>query len=181
MQFICCTGTSGCWLDIPRSFWGRDKDFIADLWVRDARRGTSGPRHNSPMARESSGREPPGIIKVATSDPITENEEGRPCCAPRRGRTCAPGIPITTHTPADSTCSLADRPGAGANPHRGRRRQMASRTCTSGTSATRLLDPDYHRELAELGVWLGWDINNPFGGGDRTGRCCLRGRAGPTT
>ena len=25
------------------------------------------------------------------------------------------------------------------------------------------LDPDYHRELARLGVWLGWDINNAFG------------------
>jgi predicted metal-dependent phosphotriesterase family hydrolase len=24
-------------------------------------------------------------------------------------------------------------------------------------------DKEYHRELARLGVWLGWDINNPFG------------------
>ena len=28
------------------------------------------------------------------------------------------------------------------------------------------LDPDYHRELARLGVWLGWDINTPFGSAD---------------
>jgi predicted metal-dependent phosphotriesterase family hydrolase len=25
------------------------------------------------------------------------------------------------------------------------------------------LDPEYHHELARLGVWLGWDINNPGG------------------
>ena len=39
------------------------------------------------------------------------------------------------------------------------------------------LDPDYHRELARLGVWLGWDVNNPFG----PPPICLLGRKGPTT
>ena len=56
VQFICCTG---CWLDIPRSFWGRDKDFIADLWVREIEQGIDGTDIKA------------GVIKVATSDPIS--------------------------------------------------------------------------------------------------------------
>ena len=35
-------------------------------------------------------------------------------------------------------------------------------TYTWGISTT-LSTPDYHRELARVGVWLGWDINNPLG------------------
>ena len=138
VQFICCTG---CWLDIPRSFWGRDKDFIADLWVREVEVGIDGTDIKA------------GIIKVATSDPITENEELMLRASARTHlRT---GIPITTHTPADSTIGLEQvriLTEEGVEP------QDIYIGHLSNT-----LDPDYHRELARLGVWLGWDINNPFG------------------
>ena len=85
VQFICCTG---CWLDIPRSFWGRDKDFIADLWVREIEQGIDGTDIKA------------GIIKVATSDPITEHEELMLRASARTHLRTS--VPITTHTPADS-------------------------------------------------------------------------------
>ena len=85
VQFICCTG---CWLDVPRSFWGRDQDFIADLWVREIEQGI-----------ERTGIKA-GIIKVATSDPINEQEELMLRASARTHlRT---GVPITTHTPPES-------------------------------------------------------------------------------
>jgi len=60
VQFICCTG---CWLDVPRSFWGRTPEFIAALWSREIEEGIDGTGIKA------------GIIKVATSDPISEHEE----------------------------------------------------------------------------------------------------------
>ena len=138
VQFICCTG---CWLDIPRSFWGRDKDFIADLWVREIEQGIDGTEIKA------------GIIKVATSDPITEHEELMLRASARTHlRT---GVPITTHTPADSRIGeeqVRILTEEGVEPHH---------IYVGHLSNT--LDPDYHRELARLGVWLGWDIHNPFG------------------
>ena len=138
VNFICCTG---CWLDIPRSFWGRDKEFIADLWVREIEEGIDGTDIRA------------GIIKVATSDPITENEELMLRASARTHlRT---GVPITTHTPPQSRVGerqvriLCDEGVAPQNIYIGHINQT--------------LDPDYHRELARLGVWLGWDINNPYG------------------
>ena len=68
-------------LDVPRSFLGRDKDFIADLWVREIEQGI-----------ERTGIKA-GIIKVATSDPITEQKELM-LRAPRPGHTCAPAFPL---------------------------------------------------------------------------------------
>ena len=138
VQFICCTG---CWLDVPRSFWGRDKDFIADLWVRELEQGIEGTGIKA------------GIIKVATGDPITEQEELMLRASARTHlRT---GVPITTHTPAESRIGeeqVRILQEEGVEPHN-----------IYVGHVNNTLDPDYHRELARLGVWLGWDINNPFG------------------
>ena len=138
VNFICCTG---CWLDIPRSFWGRDKEFIADLWVREIEEGIDGTDIRA------------GIIKVATSDPITEQEELMLRATARTHlRT---GVPITTHTPPQSRVGerqlhiLIEEGVEPQNIYIGHINQT--------------LDPDYHRQLARLGVWLGWDINNPYG------------------
>ena len=64
-------------------------------------------------------------------------------------------MPITTHTPAQSR--LAEEQvrilkEEGVEPH-----QIYIGHINNTP------DKDYHRELARLGVWLGWDINNPFG------------------
>ena len=138
VQFICCTG---CWLDIPRSFWGRDKDFIADLWVREIELGIDGTDIKA------------GIIKVATSDPITENEELMLRASARAHlRT---GVPITTHTPAESRIGIEQvriLEEEGVESHH-----------IYVGHLNNTIDPEYHRELTRLGVWLGWDINNPFG------------------
>ena len=138
VHFICCTGS---WLDIPRSFWGRDKDFVADLWVREIEQGIDGTEIKA------------GIIKVATSDPISETEELMLRASARTHlRT---GVPITTHTPAESRIGLEQvriLEEEGVEPHQ---------IYVGHLSNT--LDPGYHRELVRLGVWLGWDINNPFG------------------
>ena len=138
VQFICCTG---CWLDIPRSFWGRDADAIADLWVREIEEGIDGTGIQA------------GIIKVATSDPITQEEDRMLRASARTHRRT--GVPITTHTPPQSRIGeqqvriLTDE---GVDPHN-----------IYVGHINQTLDPDYHRELGRLGVWLGWDINNPFG------------------
>ncbi len=138
VNFICCTG---CWLDIPRSFWGRTPDFVADLFVREIEVGIDGAGIKA------------GIIKVATSDPITEHEELMLRASARAHlRT---GVPITTHTPAQSRVGerqvriLTEEGVEPQNIYVGHINQT--------------LDPDYHRELGRLGVWLGWDINNPYG------------------
>ena len=138
MNFVCSTG---CWLDIPRSFWWRDKEFIADLWVRDIEVGMDGTDIKA------------GMIKVATNDPISEHEELMFRAAARTHlRT---GVPITTHTPPTSRVGerqveiLLEEGVEPQNIYVGHINQT--------------LDPDYHRELARLGVWLGWDINNEFG------------------
>ena len=138
VNFVCCTG---CWLDIPRSFWWRDKEFIADLWVREIEEGIDGTGIKA------------GIIKVATSDPITDHEELMLRASARTHlRT---GVPITTHTPPMSRVGerqvqiLTEEGVEPQNIYVGHINQT--------------LDPDYHRELARLGVWLGWDINNPLG------------------
>ena len=141
VQFICCTG---CWLDIPRSFWGRDKDFIADLWVREIEQGIDGTDIKA------------GVIKVATSDPISEQEELMLRASARTHlRT---GVPISTHTPTSSRIGeeqVRILKEEGVEPHQ---------IYVGHLSNT--LDPDYHHELARLGVWLGWDINSPHGSAD---------------
>ena len=138
VQFICCTG---CWLDIPRSFWGRTPEFIAALWTREIESGIDGTGIKA------------GIIKVATSDPISENEELMLRSAAKTHlRT---GVPITTHTPAQSRIGeeqVRILKEEGVDPH-----QIYIGHINNTP------DKEYHRELARLGVWLGWDINNPFG------------------
>ncbi len=138
VNFICCTG---CWLDIPRSFWNRDKEFIADLWVREIEEGIEGTGIKA------------GIIKVATEDPITEQQELMLRAAARTHlRT---GVPITTHTPPQSR--------VGERQVRILTEEGVEPQSIYVGHINQTLDPDYHRELARLGVWLGWDINNPFG------------------
>ena len=138
VQFICCTG---CWLDIPRSFWGRTSEFIAALWAREIEIGIDGTGIKA------------GIIKVATSDPISENEELiLRSAAKTHLRT---GVPVTTHTPAQSRVGeeqVRILKEEGVEPH-----QIYIGHINNTP------DKEYHRELARLGVWLGWDINNPFG------------------
>ena len=138
VQFICCTG---CWLDIPRSFWGRTPEFIAALWTREIESGIDGTGIKA------------GIIKVATSDLISENEELMLRSANKTHlRT---GVPITTHTPAQSRIGeeqVRILKEEGVDPH-----QIYIGHINNTP------DKEYHRELARLGVWLGWDINNPFG------------------
>ena len=138
VQFICCTG---CWLDIPRSFWGRTPEFIAALWTREIESGIDGTGIKA------------GIIKVATSDPISENEELMLRSAAKTHlRT---GVPVTTHTPAQSRVGeeqVRILKEEGVEPH-----QIYIGHINNTP------DKEYHRELARLGVWLGWDINNPFG------------------
>ena len=138
VQFICCTG---CWLDIPRSFWGRTPEFIAALWTREIESGIDGTGIKA------------GIIKVATSDPISENEELMLRSAAKTHlRT---GVPITTHTPSQSRIGeeqVRILKEEGVDPH-----QIYIGHINNTP------DKEYHRELARLGVWLGWDINNPFG------------------
>ena len=77
-------------LDVPRSFWGRDQDFIADLWVREIEQGI-----------ERTGIKA-GIIKVATSDPITEQEELMLRASARTHLRTGVPITTTTHTPPES-------------------------------------------------------------------------------
>ncbi len=138
VQFICCTG---CWLDVPRSFWGRTPEFIAALWAREIEVGIEGTDIRA------------GIIKVATSDPITEHEDLMLRSAAKTHlRT---GVPITTHTPPQSRVGekqVSILREEGVEPHH-----------IYIGHINNTLDKDYHRELAKLGVWLGWDINNPFG------------------
>ena len=138
VQFICCTG---CWLDIPRSFWGRTPEFIAALWTREIESGIDGTGIKA------------GIIKVATSDPISENEELMLRSAAKTHlRT---GVPITTHTPAQSRI--------GEEQVRILKEEGVDPLQIYIGHINNTPDKEYHRELARLGVWLGWDINNPFG------------------
>ena len=138
VNFICCTG---CWLDIPRSFWGRTPDFIAALWAREIEVGIEGTGIRA------------GIIKVATSDPISEQEELMLRSAAKTH--LLTGVPVTTHTPAQSRVGekqVSILKEEGVEPH-----QIYIGHINNTP------DKDYHRELTRLGVWLGWDINNPFG------------------
>ncbi|MFQ6026664.1 MAG: phosphotriesterase [Dehalococcoidia bacterium] len=138
VQFICCTG---CWLDVPRSFWGRTPEFIAALWAREIEEGIEGTGIKA------------GIIKVATSDPISEQEELmlRSAAATHRKT----GVPITTHTPAQSRIGerqvdiLKEEGVEPKNVYVGH--------------INNTLDKEYHRNLVKQGAWLGWDINHPFG------------------
>ncbi|CAI8037667.1 Phosphotriesterase homology protein [Geodia barretti] len=65
------------------------------------------------------------------------------------------GVPITTHTPAESRI--------GVEQVRILKEEGVEAHHVYVGHLNNTLDPDYHRELARLGVWLGWDINNPFG------------------
>ena len=138
VQFICCTGS---WLDISWSFRGRSPDLIASLWTREIEEGIEGTGIRA------------GIIKVATSDPIREQEELMLRAAARTHNST--GVPITTHTPPQSRVGelqVKILKEEGVEPH----------SIYVG-HLNNTLDKDYHRALARLGVWLGWDINNPLG------------------
>ena len=141
VQIICCTG---CWLDVPRSFWGRSPDFIASLWVREIEEGIEGTGIKA------------GVIKVATSDPILEPEELMLRAAARTHQRT--GVSITTHTPGSSRVGeeqirIFEQEGVELN-----------RVYIGHINNT--LDKDYHSNLVDKGVYLGWDINNPKGNPD---------------
>ena len=125
----------------PRSFWGRSADFIASLWVREIEEGIEGTGIRA------------GIIKVATSDPISEHEELMFRAAARAHQIT--GVPITTHTPAQSRVGEAQI------------RILAEEGVEPGQvyigHINNTLDKEYHAKLVESGVFLGWDINNPKG------------------
>ena len=63
--------------------------------------------------------------------------------------------PIPTHTPPEAR--IGEKQGSilkeeGVEPHH-----------IYMGHINHTLDPEYHRELGRLGVWLGWDVNNPLG------------------
>ncbi len=144
VQIICCTG---CWLDVPRSFWGRSPDFIASLWVREIEEGIEGTGIKA------------GIIKVATSDPILEQEELMLRAAARTHQRT--GVPITTHTPLQSR--------VGEEQIRILKQEGVELGRVYIGHINNTLDKDYHAKLVESGVFLGWDINNPGGHPDLPG------------
>lgn len=138
VHVICCTGS---WLDVSRSFWGRSPDFIASLWVREINEGIEGTGIKA------------GIIKVASSDPITEPEELMFRSAARTHNLT--GIPITTHTPARSR--------VGEQQLRILQEEGVDLRWVYVGHANNTLDRDYHVTMMSKGAWLGWDINNPKG------------------
>jgi phosphotriesterase-related protein len=75
---------TGLWRDIPRFFWERDPDFIADVFIHEIEDGI-GP-----------GRIKAGVIKVANDQEGVTPEAKRVLRA--AARACkASGVPITTH------------------------------------------------------------------------------------
>ena len=130
VNFICCTGC--CWTS-PAASGGATRTSSPTSGVREVEEGIDGTGIKA------------GIIKVATSDPITEHEELMLRASARTHlRT---GIPITTHTPPMSRVG---------------ERQVAILT-EEGVEPQNIyvghinqtLDPDYHRELARLGGGAG--------------------------
>jgi phosphotriesterase-related protein len=82
VQVIACTGM---YIDIPRYFYSRSADVMAELFVREVREGIAG-----------SGIKP-GIIKCATDEAgmtVQVEKAVRACARAHR----ATGVPITTHT-----------------------------------------------------------------------------------
>ena len=138
MQIVCATGS---WLDIPRSFWGRTPEFIADLWSREIEQGIDGTDIKA------------GVIKVATEDPITEHQELMLRAAARTHHRT--GVPITTHTPPLTNIGLEqirifEQEGVSIN-----------NVYIGHVNNT--INRDYHVAMMEKGAYLGWDINNSLG------------------
>ena len=136
MQFICATG---CWLDVPRSFWGRSPDYIASLWIREIEVGI-----------ERTGIKA-GIIKVATSDPIQEPEQLMLRASAKAHKQT--GVPISTHTPRSSRIGeeqIRILQEEGVDPHS----VYIGHACNT-------LDLEYHKRMLDTGVYLGWDIYFP--------------------
>jgi len=137
VQFICCTG---CWLDVPRSFWGRTPEFVAALWSREIEEGIEGTGIKA------------GIIKVATSDPISEHEELMLRSAAKTH--LHTGVPITTHTPPQSWVGekqINILKEEGVEPHH-----------IYIGHINNTPDRDYHRELARVGRLAGLGYKQSF-------------------
>jgi phosphotriesterase-related protein len=81
MQVVVATGL---WRDIPRFFWDRDPNFLADVFTREIRQGMGSSRIKA------------GVIKVANDqEGVTPQGE---MVLRAAARTCkATGVPITTH------------------------------------------------------------------------------------
>lgn len=82
VHIICATGS---WLDTPRSLWDKSPETIASLWTREIQDGIEGTKIK------------PGVIKVATSETISEVEELMLRSAAKTQ--LQTGVPISTHTP----------------------------------------------------------------------------------
>ena len=138
MQFICATGA---WLDIPRSFWGRTPDFIANLWSREIEQGIEGTDIKA------------GVIKVATEDPISDHEELMLRAAARTHHRT--GVPITTHTPPVTSVGLEQI--------RILEEEGVDMKNVYIGHVNNTIDRDYHVAMMQKGAYLGWDINNSIG------------------
>ena len=136
MQLICSTG---CWLDVPRSFWGRSPDYVASLWIREIEEGI-----------ERTGIKA-GIIKVATSDPIQDSELLMLRASARAHKQT--GVPITTHTPRDSQI--------GEEQIRILQEEGVDPCCIYIGHVCNTLDLAYHERMLDKEVYLGWDIYFP--------------------
>jgi phosphotriesterase-related protein len=146
VNIICSTGSH---LYIPRTFYETmfpwmqpmSPDRVADLWVREIEVGIEGTGIKA------------GIIKVSTNDPIRPPEELMLRAAARTHlRT---GLLITTHTPMKSRVGLEQL--------RILKAEGVDLTKVYVGHVNSTLDADYHKRIADQGVWLGMDHFHPAG------------------
>ena len=127
---------TGLWRDIPRFFWERDPDFIADVFIHEIQDGIGPERIKA------------GVIKVANDqEGVTPQAE---LVLRAAARACkATGVPITTHQWAPAQVG---------------RRQLEifldegvdmSRVCIGHSADT--TDVDYLEGLLKRGVYLSMD------------------------
>jgi phosphotriesterase-related protein len=127
---------TGLWRDIPRFFWDRGPDFIADVFVREIQEGI-GPK-----------RIKAGVIKVANDqEGVTPQAEQVLRAAARASR--ATGVPITTHQWAP------DHVGHRQVEIFGEEGVEMSRVCIGHSADT--TDVEYLEGLLEQGVFLSMD------------------------
>ena len=133
MQIVVATGM---WRDVPRSFWSRDPDTIADIFVREIEEGIGTTSIRA------------GAIKVANdADGVTEEAELVLRGAARAAKRT--GVPVSTHHWAPLEVG---------------RRQVElfleeetpmDRVCIGHSADT--TDADYLEELLETGIYMSMD------------------------
>jgi phosphotriesterase-related protein len=127
---------TGLWRDIPRFFWDRGPDFLADVFIHEIREGI-GPN----LIRA-------GVIKVASDqEGVTPQAE---LVLRAAARACkATGVPITTHQWAPAQVGrrqteILNEEGVDM-----------SRVCIGHSADTK--DVEYLESLLKLGVYLSMD------------------------